>query len=115
MQVLPGLEVRGLDVEFLYIPGQAAIPAGGTRFDAKQQFALFVLECAATHGHADDQRGHAQQRQPAQAQTSEQGRGHRLVHRHGHEARVLTDARVEWGKMRRSLGRLLVGAGLLRA
>ena len=83
--------------------------------DAKQQFALFVLECAATHGHADDQRGHAQQRQPAQAQMSEQGRGHRLVHRHGHEARVLTDARVEWGKMRRSLGRLLVGAGLLRA
>jgi len=77
--------------------------------------ASVVMGWAATPGHADAQRGHAQQRKPAQAQMGEQGRGHRLVHRHGHEARVLTDARVEWGKMRRSLGRLLVGAGLLRA
>ncbi|MNI76967.1 hypothetical protein D3C81_2156880 [compost metagenome] len=67
MQVLPGLETGRLDVEFLHILRQAAIPAGRARLDAEQQLALFVLECAATHGQADDQRGHAQQRQPAQA------------------------------------------------
>ncbi|EPA93974.1 hypothetical protein PG5_55150 [Pseudomonas sp. G5(2012)] len=32
-----------------------------------------------------------------------------MVHRYGHEVRVLTDARAGWGKLR------LVGAGLLQA
>jgi hypothetical protein len=74
MQVLPGLEARGLDIELLNVPRQAAIPAGRARFDAKQQLALFVLECATTHRQADKQRGHAQQRQPAWAQTGEKQR-----------------------------------------
>ncbi|MNI71651.1 hypothetical protein D3C73_1275340 [compost metagenome] len=79
MQVLPGLEAGGLDIEFLNVLRQAAIPARVARFDAEQQLALFVFERTTTHRQADDQHGHAQQRQPASTQTSEEGSRHRTV------------------------------------
>ncbi|MNF95408.1 hypothetical protein D3C84_781590 [compost metagenome] len=81
MQVLPILETGGLDVEFLNVLRQTAIPARRARFDTKQQLALGVLKHAATHRQADNQRGHAQQGQPASAQTCERGGGHRMVRR----------------------------------
>lgn len=76
MNVLPCFETGGLEFKFLHRLGQAGVPAGGSRLDAKYQFALFVLQHGAADWQADNQHRHAQPDKPAQAPARYKSRRH---------------------------------------
>ncbi|MNP35309.1 hypothetical protein D3C76_1286370 [compost metagenome] len=69
MDVLIALERRGAQFEFLNTAGQAAVPTGNTRFNAKDQLPFFMLKHRAAHRHADNHGGQRQPLQPAKARS----------------------------------------------
>jgi hypothetical protein len=90
MQVLPGLEARGLDIELLNVPGkpryQPAVP-GSMRNSSSRSLYLSAPQLTGRPTSSAAMHSSGSQRGRKRVKS----RGHRVVYRHRHEVRVLTD------------------------